>query len=263
MTEASIQATAQKPIVSRAAAISQGLSRYFTGKPCKQGHVAERTVVGGCIVCRENRKKAWRAANGAFEREQERRRYAINIERERARKKEWQAANPEAVKTYSVKYYRKNREQILAKRRAARAISLEEHREKERKRYAENASRYRETKKEWVRANPLKTAAKQKKWRKGKSDLIAAYSHVRRARKRGAVGTYTPADVQNIRKLQRDRCALCSVKLHGAGHVDHIIALSRGGSNSKENLQLLCAPCNYAKGPRDQIDFVRQMGRLL
>ena len=40
-----------KPI-SRGLARERGLARYFTGKPCKHGHVAERLLSNGdCIVC--------------------------------------------------------------------------------------------------------------------------------------------------------------------------------------------------------------------
>ena len=40
-------------IISRKDALRQGLPRYFTGKPCKYGHVAERYVHRKqCIQCR-------------------------------------------------------------------------------------------------------------------------------------------------------------------------------------------------------------------
>jgi hypothetical protein len=39
-------------IISRAEAKAKGLNRYFTGKPCKHGHVAERVVFNGaCVEC--------------------------------------------------------------------------------------------------------------------------------------------------------------------------------------------------------------------
>lgn len=39
-------------IVSRKTAVAQGLQRYFTGKPCKNGHVEERYLANGrCLVC--------------------------------------------------------------------------------------------------------------------------------------------------------------------------------------------------------------------
>ena len=42
------------PIISRQDAKAKGLIRYFTGKPCKHGHVAERFVCDrGCARCKE------------------------------------------------------------------------------------------------------------------------------------------------------------------------------------------------------------------
>ena len=38
-------------IVSRAEALTQKLKKYFTGKPCKHGHIAERWIDGHCTVC--------------------------------------------------------------------------------------------------------------------------------------------------------------------------------------------------------------------
>lgn len=39
-------------IITRAEAKAKGLKRYFTGKPCKHGHVEERMLANGnCIIC--------------------------------------------------------------------------------------------------------------------------------------------------------------------------------------------------------------------
>lgn len=42
------------------------------------------------------------------------------------------------------------------------------------------------------------------------------------------------------------RCCKCSS--FKELHIDHIIPLSKGGSNDEDNLQLLCSECNLAKG---------------
>lgn len=39
---------------SRAEALATGARRYFTGKPCKHGHISSRNVHSGCDVCRKN-----------------------------------------------------------------------------------------------------------------------------------------------------------------------------------------------------------------
>lgn len=43
-------------IITRQQAINDNLPRYFTGKPCRNGHVAERYRVGGtCVECDRER----------------------------------------------------------------------------------------------------------------------------------------------------------------------------------------------------------------
>lgn len=38
--------------VTRRQAIERRESKYFTGKPCKHGHIAERyTMMGNCVEC--------------------------------------------------------------------------------------------------------------------------------------------------------------------------------------------------------------------
>lgn len=58
------------------------------------------------------------------------------------------------------------------------------------------------------------------------------------------------------------RCKECGTKvrfggnsvspwdLMASGAIDHVFPISRGGSNSKENLRLLCMSCNSSKGAR-------------
>lgn len=56
-------------IISLAEAKKRGLKRYFTGKPCPQGHVAERyTTKSSCVVCdSEGQKHRVRVKNGQAE----------------------------------------------------------------------------------------------------------------------------------------------------------------------------------------------------
>ena len=47
-----------KEIISRKDAIAKGMNRYFTGKPCKHGHISERyTQAGNCDSCQSIKAK--------------------------------------------------------------------------------------------------------------------------------------------------------------------------------------------------------------
>ena len=49
---------------SRKEAVALGVPRYFTGKPCKRGHIAERRLSNGaCFVCERARLADWAEAN--------------------------------------------------------------------------------------------------------------------------------------------------------------------------------------------------------
>jgi 5-methylcytosine-specific restriction endonuclease McrA len=85
----------------------------------------------------------------------------------------------------------------------------------------------------------------------------------RQARKRGAEGSHTANDISAIRKAQKDRCAYCKVKLRGLGDIDHIVALSNGGTNWPSNLQLACPSCNRRKRAKCPQKFARELGMLL
>ena len=68
---------ARMKIVTRATAIALGLKRYFSGKPCMNGHVAERLVSNSsCVECEAernrstHRKESRRAADRAYRRRQ-------------------------------------------------------------------------------------------------------------------------------------------------------------------------------------------------
>src|SRR5690242_21386803 len=53
-----------RPIVTRAEAKAAGSTRYFTGKPCKYGHLAERTTASGeCAECYRAKRRMYRATN--------------------------------------------------------------------------------------------------------------------------------------------------------------------------------------------------------
>jgi 5-methylcytosine-specific restriction endonuclease McrA len=100
--------------------------------------------------------------------------------------------------------------------------------------------------KEWLAANPHKRR-----------------EHEAARRAKSGKDRYTAADVDELLKIQRSRCAYCKCSIKAKFHVDHIMPLSKGGTNGRRNIQLLCQPCNQAKHARHPIDFANSLGMLV
>jgi 5-methylcytosine-specific restriction endonuclease McrA len=123
---------------------------------------------------------------------------------------------------------------------------------------------YRERQKAWQRENPLKMAiyraSSLKVWRKRypeKAKLKARCDTAkRRAIMAGAGVGYTRADVQTMLEMQGYRCFYCLESLAKGFHVDHLVALARGGSHGAENIVCACPSCNHRKSARPLASFL-------
>ena len=115
----------------------------------------------------------------------------------------------------------------------------------------------------WRKRHPLKEKKKLRRWAVENPELKRANRHRYRAKKRSADGAHTAADARDLRQKQNGRCAYCRKNLGRKGQLDHIVALSLGGSNRPSNLQWLCEDCNKSKGARDAADYARERGLLL
>lgn len=222
---------AEKEIVTRAEAKARGLKRYFTGKPCRHGHVAERWVVYcTCVTCGGDANKAWHNANK---------------ERNAANKKAWRETNKERKDAIDKAWYEANKERKAAYMKA---------------RYEANKERLTAATRAWRKANKERHAAYMKAWNKANSDARNVINRNRRARERSAEGTHTKAELQALRAKQGNMCAGCLRCLkHIKSHVDHIMPLALGGTNDIDNLQYLCARCNLSKGKKHPDVWRREM----
>lgn len=179
----------RQPVTSRADAIKAKAKHYFTGIPCKHGHVTHRLVSSGnCSEC-----------NRLGSKETQRK---IRAGEPRITWDDRRAALKVAKSLPSV---------VEHKRLIARSA---------RKRYRQ----------------------------KHPTTVNRAGNAVRRARKKGVGGAFKRQDIDRLLAEQNGRCAICSCDLGSVKwHVDHKIAMSRGGSNEPTNIQILCVDCNQAK----------------
>lgn len=107
--------------------------------------------------------------------------------------------------------------------------------------------------------NQVKARAKTIEWRKKNVEHARHQNKVRRGRKLNAEGSYTIEQWEVLLGFF-DCCPKCGKQK--ILDCDHIIPLTKGGSNFIDNLQPLCHSCNSAKGNHLIIDYRPRSARL-
>jgi hypothetical protein len=104
-------------LISRQNAMALGLKRYFTGKPCKRGHVSEmQTASRKCLDCERQRNNANYRANRCAMRKYRRALYHANPDKKSSSTK-YYYANRDACLEGFRKYYQENRDACLERGR--------------------------------------------------------------------------------------------------------------------------------------------------
>lgn len=102
--------------------------------------------------------------------------------------------------------------------------------------------------KKWYLGNKDKANANKNRWREVNPCKNSYYKNKRRARKNNADGSHTIGEWENLKAQYNWTCPCC--KKEEPKIIlsrDHIIPLSRGGSDNIENIQPLCFSCNSRK----------------
>ena len=135
-------------IITRQEAIAQGLKRYFTGKPCKHGHIAEWNCSSkACLTCAAASAKAYREAN---------------LEKEAARGKIYREANGEGKAAYAKGYREANKEKLAAYDKVRHEANREEESARSKAYYKANREKMRAHNKVYYEKNSTKVNARKK-----------------------------------------------------------------------------------------------------
>jgi 5-methylcytosine-specific restriction endonuclease McrA len=145
----------------------------------------------------------------------------------------WREDNIERVKIKSKQWISENRDKINAWCKEYRL---------------ENIDRIKKVRKAWRIRNP---------------DRVMENSRNNQSRRRGAQGRHTRIEISDLHKKQKYKCAGCLSSIKDKFEVDHIIPISKGGSNWIANIQLLCRTCNRDKGALYPNDWAKSKWRLL
>lgn len=141
-------------------------------------------------------------------------------------------------------HYEENKDYLLKQHYTWVENNREKHNEYSRKVYSNNPEKYRSAARAFYNTiiGKLNNRIRQ---------------HKRRARKNEAQGTHTREDIKNIYSKQKGLCYWCGIPVGNKYHIDHIIPLSRGGSNFPENLAVSCPTCNQKKWNKLPSEWVK------
>jgi len=87
-------------------------------------------------------------------------------------------------------------------------------------------------------------------------------SHTRRVRSRDNGGKLSIDLVPRLLGLQKGKCRACGKPLKNDYHIDHIMPIKLGGTNTDGNCQLLHSKCNMTKGAKLPHVHAQQLGVL-
>lgn len=124
--------------------------------------------------------------------------------------------------------------------------------------HSDHAEQERRRHKLWAKQNPDKASKWHRNNPEAYRDAVRRSNHKRRSQTEGVLSQ----DIYDVLMLKQEGlCVYCKADLNESGrHLDHIIPLALGGSNTDENVQLLCPTCNTSKGSAHPVEYESRIG---
>lgn len=213
-------------IISRAEAKAKGLKSYFTGKPCKNGIIAERRVSNHACLCEKCK--------------------AENL----ARAATWHENNPERVSEIKKRWAKNNKEKCSAISKGWQKKNHDKYRDSQRRHRENNKMIFMERTRAWRERNPEQVVEYSRRYRKdNKENVLANNAKRHSARMRAVPAWFSELDefmVQQAYELAAEREASTGIEWH----VDHMIPLRAKkacGLHCADNIQVIPAVMNLSK----------------
>lgn len=127
--------------------------------------------------------------------------------------------------------------------------------------YLNNKNKVAEYNKEYKNLHKEDISKWQKQYRLANPELV----HNRKVKRKNLIAgnKISKGIIKKLYNLQKGLCVCCRKLLSSDYNVDHIMPLSRGGTHTDENIQLLCSLCNRQKHAKHPIEFMQSRGYLL
>lgn len=194
----------------------------------------------------EERKESKRAIRRAY--------YARHSKRLCAEKAAKWRVDIEASRAKNREYHRS----ALRKeyRRAREQLPEVHHRRLELESRPEARAKQREKNKRFRDNNPERAKALTKDWLKRNPEWLKHKLATRAALRRGASGSHTQEEWLTLCAEYGGKCAYCRSECKLSR--DHVMPLTRGGSDSIDNILPACRSCNSSKGNRVMPDKIQE-----
>lgn len=170
----------------------------------------------------------------------------------------YRKSNPEAVKASVAKTTIKYGDKYNANRRARFAGNVDlrnDRNAKTREWFSKNGEYILIYRQAYRAANSDMLKRRAMDYYRANPEKLRAYRQVRKGRLRGAVGSFTAADLRKQHADQFGKCFWCRESLDSDYHADHYIPVAKGGNNKPYNMVLSCPPCNISRGAKMPVDF--------
>ncbi len=161
----------------------------------------------------------------------------------------WLKKHKNKRKEYNKKYFQLHKRELVKKRESYHREWVKRNPERIRQHSLKARIKFHkkrlEDAKQWRKRNKLHVQEYSKAWRITNYGYVLYLNGQYRARKRNAEGIFSFGEWNELKRKYNYCCANCGVEKLLT--VDHIIPLSKNGTNWIENIQPLCKSCNSRK----------------
>lgn len=219
-----------------------------------------------CQPCKDAAKvymSEWAAKNKehvkTYNKEHGKKYYEQNRDRLIAQSLKYQQEHAAERKIYMAEYWVKNKETLQAQKKAYYEENKEALYQKHREWVADNPDKMEEYRKKWEFENPEKAKQAKKDWADRNIEYMNAKSRARRAMRIG--NGFEPYTVDEMLEKYGTDCHVCGEPIDleaprkcGRGgwekglHIDHLIPIAKGGSDTLENTRPAHGLCNISRG---------------
>lgn len=178
-------------------------------------------------------------------------------------KRAYYESNRESIKKKTNEYYHQNKDKIAVRTKASREKNKIERSLYDKKRYAIMGEKIRERRRQYYKDNRSIEIVKNRKnylknkeryyekfkiWLSVNTERTKALKRAYRVRKYSAEGSHTTQQWIELVEKYNYCCLKCKKQFPIEKLTqDHVVPLSKGGSNYIENIQPLCRSCNTGK----------------